>query len=194
LSAALVFPQDAWLSFYCYKIANGEPEFFRNILDNVEPFGHAVGVVIASLAILLIDRSRPKTGWTLFCAGLGAGLIADVAKLLVSRVRPRSFDFSTLDTQATITGWLPILNGGTSSQSFPSAHAATAFAMAVVLSSLYPRARGLFFLMAILVLGHRLHSGAHYASDILAGAGIGWLFALWCLRLAVSYRYLPLED
>ena len=193
LSACLVFPYDAWISLHCHEIPNGEPEFLRNILDNVEPFGHGVGVVIAALLVLLLDQRQRKTGLSLLTAGLGAGLAADFAKLWMGRVRPRNFDFSTLDSQATITGFLPFLNGGSGSQSFPSAHAATAFAMAVMLGSLYPRARALFFLMAVMVLGHRLHSGAHYASDILAGAGLGWLFARMCLRLAVRYRYLNLE-
>jgi membrane-associated phospholipid phosphatase len=194
LSAWLVFPLDAWVSLYCHKFPAGHPKFLRNIFDNVEPFGHAVGVVIASLAVLRIDRQQSKAGWTVLSAGLGAGLLADFAKLWVSRVRPRNFDFSTLDANATIAGWLPWFDAGSGSQSFPSAHAATAFAMAVVLSSLYPRGRMLFFLMAVLVMGHRLHSGAHYPSDILAGAALGWLFALGCLRLAVKHRYLKLEN
>ncbi len=194
IAAGLVFPWDAWISLHCHKIPRGEPEFLRNILDNVEPFGHGVGVVIAALLILLLEQRQRKTGWSLLTAGLGAGLLADFVKLWMGRVRPRNFDFATLDAQATITGWLPFLNGGSGSQSFPSAHTATAFAMAVMLSSLYPRGRWLFFLMAVLVVGHRLHSGAHYASDILAGAALGWLFALWCIRLAVRHRYLILED
>ena len=190
LSAWLVFPWDAWISLYCHRIPAGEPKFLRNILDNVEPFGHAVGVVVASLLVMLLDPKQWKTGTSVFCAGAGGGLAADFFKLCVGRVRPRNFDFASLDAQATLTGWLPIFNGGGSgSQSFPSAHAATAFGLAVMLSSIYPRARWLFFLMAVMVLGHRLHSGAHYASDILAGAAIGWLVALCCVRFAVRFRY-----
>ncbi len=190
LAACLFLPADVWVSLYYYKIPAGHPKFLRNILDNVEPFGHAVGVVVAALSVMLLDGRQWKTGFSVLGAGLGAGLAADVAKLLIGRVRPRNFDFDTLDVRATFEGFLPFFSGTSGSQSFPSAHTATAFAMAVMLSSLYPRARVLFFLLAFLVAGHRLHSGAHYPSDILTGAAIGWLFAMWCIRLAVQHRYL----
>ena len=159
LAACLLLPVDVWVSLHSYKIPLGQPKFLRNILDNVEPFGHAVGVVVAGLSVMLLDARQWKTGFSVLCAGLGAGLLADVAKLLIGRVRPRNFDFDTLDVRATFEGWLPLFNGSSASQSFPSAHTATAFAMAVMLSSLYPRGRVLFFLLAFLVAGHRLHSG-----------------------------------
>lgn len=194
LSAWLVLPYDPWISLHCHAIPHGEPEWLRNILDNVEPFGHGVGVVVASLLVSLLHPQRWMTGLNVFSAGVGGGLTADFFKLWVGRIRPRNFDFSTLNVQSTFTQFTPFLDGKSGSQSFPSAHAATAFGLAVMLSSLYPRARWLFFLLAILVMGHRLHSGAHYASDILTGAGIGWLIALCCIRFAVRFRYITEEN
>ena len=194
MAACLFFPVDVWVSLHYYKVPLGHPKFLRNILDNVEPFGHGVGVVVAALFVMLLDGRQWKTGFSVLCAGVGAGLTADVAKLLVGRIRPRNFDFDTLDVRATFESWLPLFNGSSGSQSFPSAHTATAFAMAVMLSSLYPRARMLFFLLAFLAAGHRLHSGAHYPSDILTGAALGWLFAIWCIRLAVRRGYLKLPQ
>ncbi|MCA9070402.1 MAG: phosphatase PAP2 family protein, partial [Planctomycetaceae bacterium] len=194
LSAWLILPYDPWISLHCHAIPHGEPKALRNILDNVEPFGHGVGVVVASLLVFLLHPNRWLTSLSVFSAGVGGGLLADLLKLSVGRIRPRNFDFATLDVHATFTNFLPILNGKSGSQSFPSAHAATAFGMAVMLSSLYPRARWLFFLMAIMVMGHRLHSGAHYPSDILAGAGLGWLVALFCIRFAVRFRFVTEEN
>ena len=144
LTACLVLPADVWISLHYYKIPLGHPKFLRNIFDNVEPFGHAVGVIVAALSVMLLDDRQWKAGFSVLSAGLGAGLAADVAKLLVGRVRPRNFDFDTLDVRATFDGFLPFFNGSSASQSFPSAHTATAFAMAVMLSSLYPRAGAVF--------------------------------------------------
>lgn len=193
LLAWLVFPYDASLALFCHKIPNGHPKWLRNIFDNVEPFGHLVGVVIASSLVLLLGKKQWKAGFSVFCAGLFGGLSANFGKLWLARVRPRNFDFATLDSRATITGWMPLLSRGSAGQSFPSAHTATAVAMAVFLASLYPRTRWFFAVMTLLVMGHRLHSGAHYPSDILTGAALGWLVALVCLRSAIRYRYLVVD-
>jgi len=190
VSGMVVFRWDVWISLHCHKLAAGEPEWLRNILDNVEPFGHAVGAIIAALLVFLLDVKQRKVGLSVFCAGVGGGMASNFFKLWIGRIRPRNFDFSSLESHATLSGWWPIFHGGSGSQSFPSAHAATAFGLAVMLSSVYPRGRGLFFLLAVMVLGHRLHSGAHFASDILFGAALGWLVALICVRFAVRHEYL----
>ncbi len=193
MSAWFVFPYDVWVSLHCYQYADGHPRWLQNIFDNVEPFGHGVGVVVVALLIFLLEKKQRPTGWTVLSGGLGAGLVANIGKLCVSRVRPRNTLFLNMDSQSTITGWMPLLNGNSGQQSFPSAHAATAFAMAIILSSLYPRARLLFCVLAVLVLGHRLHYGAHYLSDVLVGAAIGLLFGMLCLRLGIRWRFLVIE-
>jgi len=57
--------------------------------------------------------------------------------------------------------------------SFPSGHAATAFATAVVLAFVYPRQTGVFLGLAVLVGLSRILLGAHFPSDVLAGALLG---------------------
>ena len=59
-------------------------------------------------------------------------------------------------------------------RSFPSGHAATAFAWATVLSGLYPEGTALMFGAASVVAFGRVRVGAHYPSDVLAGAAIGF--------------------
>jgi undecaprenyl-diphosphatase len=72
------------------------------------------------------------------------------------------------------------------SHSFPSGHAATAFAAATVLSSLVPRAAVTFFVLAAAIGYSRLYIGAHWPLDVLGGAAIGVATAL--LLLAVARR------
>jgi undecaprenyl-diphosphatase len=72
------------------------------------------------------------------------------------------------------------------SHSFPSGHAATAFAAATVLSSLVPRAAPAFFLLAAAIGYSRLYAGVHWPLDVLGGALIGTATAL--LLLAVARR------
>ena len=59
------------------------------------------------------------------------------------------------------------------SSSFPAGHAATAFAGAVVLAFVVPRAAPLLLAVAALIAFSRVYVGVHYPTDVLAGAAIG---------------------
>lgn len=64
----------------------------------------------------------------------------------------------------------------TSSNSFPSGHTTTAFASAAILGSRYKEGKSLLYSVAALTGLSRLYLGAHYLSDIIAGAFIGEIF------------------
>ncbi len=59
--------------------------------------------------------------------------------------------------------------------SFPSGHAASAFAGAWLLSKYYPLWRPVFYLVALLVAFCRVYLGVHYVSDVVVGSfsGVG---------------------
>jgi membrane-associated phospholipid phosphatase len=57
--------------------------------------------------------------------------------------------------------------------SFPSAHAITAFALALAIVAIWPRWRGLMLAYALLIAFTRLVLLAHHPSDVVAGATIG---------------------
>ncbi len=75
-----------------------------------------------------------------------------------------------------------------STSSFPSGHASSAFTAAGVLSSHDPALAPLYYAVAVVVATSRLHVKIHHASDVLAGAALGAVFA----RIAV--RAWPLAD
>ncbi len=64
------------------------------------------------------------------------------------------------------------------STSFPSGHAATAFAAATAVAIVYPRLRVPVLLLATLVALSRVYLGVHYWSDVIVGGlfgvAIGW--------------------
>ena len=170
------------------KLGNVPGDLARLVrLSEAFAYGGTVGLIIL-LAALLDSR-----GWRvvprLALTALGAGLVADGIKLLVARQRPSVADLPE-HVFDTFVGWLPLLQGGHSLQSFPSGHTATAVGFAVALSSLYPRGWWLFATFAVLAGFQRIESKSHFTSDVLVGAAIGCLVGAACTTSTRLGRWL----
>lgn len=70
--------------------------------------------------------------------------------------------------------------------SFPSSHAATSFAAAIVLAVAVPRRAPFALALAACIAFSRLYVGVHFPLDVLAGATLGVLVATALLLLARS--------
>ena len=155
------------------------PGDIQRMVDFAEGFGHGLGVALIIVTVALLANSWKKAA-ILAIYAYGAGLICDAAKIVVARHRPYhevDWDGRLADT---FIAWLPWFNGVPVDQptsSFPSAHTATAFGLAIGLSRLYPRGRYVFFGCATMGAIQRLDSYAHYASDVCAGAAIAFCVA-----------------
>jgi membrane-associated phospholipid phosphatase len=107
----------------------------------------------------LAEPSR-RARWRRARRAVGAAYVTNTAlKLAIRRRRPE------------LPG-LPPLTGTPTGLSFPSAHAATAFAGALAYSDLGVPRLPLYALASTLAYS-RLYLGVHYPSDILAGALLG---------------------
>jgi len=170
-----------WLDGTVASNGDGDvlPGDVRRLVSWSEMFAHGLGVVVIAGAVFALDRARrPLLGRALACA-FGAGLLANVVKVLVARERPHHFDLTQAIGESFV-GWLPpltVTDWSHAVQSFPSAHTATAIGFAVGLSRLYPRARWLLAACALLASYQRIAAGAHFLSDVLAGAAVGFLAA-----------------
>jgi membrane-associated phospholipid phosphatase len=100
-------------------------------------------------------------------------------KPLVGRLRPK------LLFEANLYGFDPF-RIGYEYNSFPSGHATTVFALAAALSFFSPRWRLPLFSFAAVVGLSRIIVGAHYFSDVMAGAYVGvmtvFALVLFCRR------------
>ena len=135
--------------------------------------GGAVFIAFA-LALALRSRISPRGLVRLLAAVLLATTMADyVVKPLVHRQRP-------FEQQPT----LRVIGGRPEDPSFPSGHAANAFAAALVLSGLVPEGRVLWWALAIAIAMSRVYLGVHYATDVVGGALIG----LGCGALLLARR------
>lgn len=78
---------------------------------------------------------------------------------------------------------------GVNYASFPSGHAATIFAAITILWIIYPRFRWLYLLLTFISLTSLLLMNYHFVGDIIAGALLGYLVAIYTFM--ISRRFLP---
>jgi membrane-associated phospholipid phosphatase len=184
LSALAVdMPVERWI------LAGGLPKWLTKICSLSEIFAHGWGVALIVAMIFTLDPGRRRLLPRLLTATFGAGLFANVLKLLLARERPHHFDFAggVFDTFGPL---LPLGRGGSGVQGFPSSHAATAAGLAVALAWMYPHGARLFAALAALACLQRLVAGAHFPSDVLVGVALGIVFADQCVgRGAFARRF-----
>lgn len=118
----------------------------------------------------------------LFFAVLAPVLAGEVIKWIAGRGRP------FVGGKANPFNFVPFA-GAEPYASLPSAHAITAFALAFAVGAVWPRARAAMLVYAVLIAISRLVLLAHHPSDVVAGALIGVVGAMF-VRYWFAARYL----
>ena len=136
-----------------------------------EFFAHGFGVAVVLIAILVLFPDQRRKLPRMICCIFASGTLANLLKLGKARVRPiASTEESNGTWQGSWGSWFPEPETyDYAIQSFPSAHTATAFALALSLTWLYPRGRLFYFTLASLAALQRIVSLAHWPSDVAAG-------------------------
>ncbi|MDA0658982.1 MAG: phosphatase PAP2 family protein [Planctomycetota bacterium] len=181
---------DLPLARYC--MAKNLPGVVREFFERGESYGHACGVILISFTVLFVTKYGWRQAWQLSAIALAAGIAADVVKILFFRIRPCRMDPAIVSIRDTFLGFLPWRNGmeqsysllETSYHSLPSAHVATAVALSCCLTTLFPRGRWWFLALAALTAGNRIDGGAHFLSDTLWGAALGWIVGQYGVHLS----------
>lgn len=168
-----------------WAFAKGLPGDLKHVVQFAEAFAHGSGVFLIVLAAAAFDRRSWRVLPRLAMGAYGAGLLADVLKLVLARRRPHVSDVMNIDAGDTFLGFFAWRDATTwhealsrDIQSFPSGHAATAAGLACALSRLYPRASWFLIGITMLACFQRIAYQAHYLSDVLAGAAVGVAFNL----------------
>jgi undecaprenyl-diphosphatase len=149
-----------------------------------EPAFAAV-VVIWFLLGWLRNRRQDRLGAIMaIMAAAGALLANQVISHLWARPRPFAVHPSTVH----------LLLGHSKDASFPSDHAAAAFAIGLVLISFHHRLGAVALAFAALMSYARVYVGDHYPGDVAAGALVGLLASAlvltWLRPLAASLERL----
>jgi len=180
----------------------GIPGDLRKLLSVSEVFAHGMGVGLILLTIAVLDPAHRRHLFRIAYCAYGAGLCAQLAKLVSPRLRPNVCD---LETDALETFFFAGADrfahlhqlAGRDVHAYPSGHSATAVGLALALAWLYPRGRWLFAGFATLAMAQRIESQAHFLSDTLGGAAIACVIAGLCWHwppLNQFFRRLELSD
>lgn len=148
----------------------------ENVIRIVNRLGGGMNPVLVVVFFLVCGVAYAERRWVSYAismsiAGLGAGILAQIVKLLVGRARPEL--------------WLgPAHYAPGSSTSFPSGHTVGAFALAGVLifASRNRALRSVAFVLAAAVGLSRILAFRHWTSDVAASAAIGLLVAWMVTR------------
>jgi membrane-associated phospholipid phosphatase len=176
--AVTMIAVDAWAA----TSARHLPEWLILTFDHITEFGKsfwllvpvafALGVIALAVSPALPRMSQGvlatiavRLGFLFVAVGL-PGLIFTITKRLIGRARPfveggaDPFRYKPL-------GWSVEYAG------LPSGHAIDAFAIAMAVGALWPRARPVLWTYAVLIAVSRVVLTAHFPSDVIAGAVIG---------------------
>jgi membrane-associated phospholipid phosphatase len=180
------------------------PRPVRQVFNVVTDFGKSGWLLVPTglFAIFLlfgnwrqVDR-RIAAAWTEFGILIGfifisvatSGIITNIIKQFIGRGRPRLF----AGEGAYALDPFPFAY---SYESFPSGHATTAGALAVIIAVIAPRYRYAAFFACGLIALSRVAVGAHYPSDIVAGFMLGsaftWFYALALAAAGIGFAVTP---
>jgi membrane-associated phospholipid phosphatase len=157
------------------------PRWIISAFDDITDYGKSglflwpLGLIFIALAALppmltplsqrVLAAFMVRIGF-LFTAIAVPSLFVTIIKRMIGRARPLvggsldPFLYSPFVWRAEYAG-------------MPSGHATTAFAALVAFGTLWPRARTLWLIYALLIAVSRVVVTAHYPTDVLAGALVG---------------------
>lgn len=165
---------------------------FRAIYDQgwgriIRTTGYLPFWFLAALALYLSSTSRWARRGALLLAlsPTLAGAVGQVLKLLIRRGRPLANEGAYVFRPFTDRPFY------TRDFGMPSGDVIVAFAACAVLAHLWPRARPLWFAMAVLCALGRVLVGAHFLSDVTVAAILGWLTTMFLIRMIPVAR--PLD-
>lgn len=183
-------------------VAQGVPEWLITVFDEITDFGKSVwflvpialflaaSALVASPALPLMSRRvvaaiAVRLGFLFLAIGL-PGLCFAAVKRLIGRARP------LVEGGADPFIYRP-LGWNVEYASLPSGHSTDAFAAAMAIGALWPRARPFMWTYAVVIAVSRVVLTAHFPSDVVLGAIIGVVGALlvrdWFATRRLAFAY-----
>lgn len=134
--------------------------FLDTIFTWITNFGSTFVVLIIMTTLFLWEDRKREWIPALWASYITAIIVVFILKILIARDRPGVEEF------------YPVIS--MISYSFPSMHAAAAFAAIPILDREYPKLKKFWIIFALLVAFSRLYFNMHYFSDVVAGGFLGY--------------------
>jgi membrane-associated phospholipid phosphatase len=168
------------------------PQWFEDIFERITDLGlggwflFPFGFILLCLAAVTSPLLTPLTqgvlamlavrfGFLFLAIGV-PGLFVTIVKGLIGRGRPYVGSPDDPFVYRPFV-WAPEY------ASMPSGHAATAASAAIAIGALWPGSRAVMWFYAVLIMFSRVVVLAHHPSDVIAGALVGAVGALWVRRV-----------
>ena len=126
-----------------------------------------------ALIVAIQQKNRAKNIVLIVVSAIAFSFLATSALKLLFRI-PRP-SYLILDTK-----YCPV------DYSFPSGHAATSFAAALILGYFDPKRRWFYLILASLISYSRLYLNCHHVVDVVAGAVLGVIISLFVLKISAN--------
>ncbi len=176
---------DIPLANYCRHLHPGVRSFFGVVTELGQSTWYLGGGLLSFFLFRYVYKNTllARRALFLFIAIAGSGIIVNIFRFLAGRYRPEmlfaqgAYGFEFFQIKSTAL-------------SFPSGHATTAFALAMVLMIFWRRYWPFFIFLAILIAVSRVIITAHFLSDIVAGAYVG-MFSVILLKKYRGFYFFP---
>lgn len=167
--------------------ARGLPKWLHRVFAWITWFGNSGWFLWPTGILLLLIAASPaaklprfsqavlaaiavRAGFIFLAVGIPA-LFVTLIKRVIGRARPYVWEIMDPYSYAPFV-W------NSAYASLPSGHATNAFAAAIAIGALWPKARLPMWIFAVVIAMSRVVVNAHYPSDVIAGAVVGTVGAL----------------
>ena len=192
--AIVTMLMDVW----AIKWARQLPRWLVLIFRELTEFGKSgwflwpLGILLVVIAAIAALPLRPMSRLALaalaarleflFVAIALPGLFTTLTKRLIGRARP------FVGGEADAYLYLPFNWQGAAYASMPSGHATTAFSVAIAFGALWPAARPVLWVYALVIAASRMVLVAHHPTDVIVGAIVGAFGAILVRNMFAARR------
>ena len=164
-------------------IASIRTELFTEILMGITFVSSEIVIFIFLTSLFLWKENKRRWIVPLWITLAASVIVSLLLKIMVQRTRP--YQLGIVETfpafeKAAHAVW---------DYGFPSFQAVLAFCALPLLDKEFPKFKYFWLVLASLIAFSRVYLGVHYASDVIAGAAIGYLLGKGIVYLEVENEF-----